>query len=92
VISDLKTLNDIYKETCDGCIAYNDLQDAAREWISFYREKIKHYEHLSKEYEAEDLLEDRPACARPDFTKEIMTYRGLIAGFKHFFNLEDEDV
>jgi len=90
----MKTLQDIKIED-NHYMNYNEYVSMIREeamvWIKHYRAEIKKYETLDKEYRAADLLDDRPACSRPDFTEEIMIYRGLIAGFKHFFNLDMED-
>ena len=95
----LKTLKDI-KEwidvSSDNCCCdnanrlYDDLRSAAREWVNKWRNEIKEIEQRNKEWEAEDILADRPACAIPDFSEEIQTYLGSIAAFKHFFNLEEK--
>ena len=67
-----------------------DLRSAAREWVNKWRNEIKEIEQRNKEWESEDILADRPACAIPDFSEEIQTYLGSIAAFKHFFNLEEK--
>ncbi|GAG55686.1 unnamed protein product [marine sediment metagenome] len=67
-----------------------DLRQVAREWIEYYRKEINILEERDKEYEAEDIIADRPPCARPDISNEVAIMRGGIAVLKHFFNLEDD--